>query len=136
MKRFDRAMYAIFLLALLADVARSHAPIAVGGDPTSGMILSAATQLGVGPADGAQFVRRRAAGVFPAAARFKSGGLTLSKWAGILSRQSLPSGSSSPVLLAALACGQGAGTGGRFVPLSPSASPSLTIFEHTGSPAP
>jgi hypothetical protein len=129
-------MFAIFLLALLADVARSHAPIAVGGDPASGMILSAATQLGVGPADGAQFVRRRAAGVFPAAACFKSRGLRLSKWARILARQSLPSDASGPILLAALASGQGAESGSRFVAPPLSAFPSLTIFEHTGSPAP
>lgn len=129
-------MFAIFLLALLADVARSHAPVAVGGDPASGMILSAATQFGVGPADGAQFVRRRAAGVFPAAARFKSGGLTLSKWARILTRQSLPSDAPSPILLAALASGQDAESGSRFVAASLSALPALTVFEHTGSPAP
>jgi hypothetical protein len=127
-------MFAIFLLALLADVARSHAPVAVGGDPASGMILSAATQFGVGPADGAQLVRRSAAGVFPA--RFKSSGLTLSKWAGILARQSLPSDSPSPILLAALASGQDAEFGSRFVAPPLSAFPSLTVFEHTGSPAP
>jgi hypothetical protein len=129
-------MFAIFLLALLADVARSHAPVAVGGDPASGMILSAATQLGVGPGDGAEFVRSRAAGVFPAAARFKSSGLRLSKWAGILGRQSLSSDSSSPILLAVLASGQDAGSGSRFVATHLSVFPALTIFEHTGSPAP
>jgi len=129
-------MFAIFLLALLADVARSHAPVAVGGDPASGMILSAATQFGVGSTDGAQFVRCRAAGVFPAAARFKNSGLTLSNWAGVLARQSLTSDSPSPILLAALASGRVAESGSRFVAPPVSAFPALTVFEHTGSPAP
>ena len=139
MKRFDRAMYAIFLLALLADVARSHAPIAVGGDPTSGMILSAATQLGVAQADGAQFVRRRTASVSPAVARLRSSGLIVSKWAGVLSLhfdRSPRSNLSDSVLLASVASGPGAGASNRVIAAFQPAPPSLAIFEHSGSPAP
>jgi hypothetical protein len=50
-------MYAIFLLVLLADVARAHASVPAGGD--AGLILSAASQLQAGSTDGAILTLRR-----------------------------------------------------------------------------
>jgi hypothetical protein len=50
MRAFDRAMVAMFLLVLLADVARAGA---VGpADTTGGVIRTAATQVRVSPEDG------------------------------------------------------------------------------------
>jgi hypothetical protein len=44
MKTFDRAMYAIFLLVLLADVARGETLVPAGSGASSTMILRAAAQ--------------------------------------------------------------------------------------------
>jgi hypothetical protein len=123
-------MYAIFLLALLADVARSHLPLPVGADSTGGLILSAASQLQAGSNDGAVLVLRRSNGSFPAVVRFKGYSLALSGWAKILSDQS------TLAMLSTSASGPGAGTASPVLRLSQSTSPSRTIFEHTGSPAP
>ena len=124
-------MYAFFLLALLADVARANVPVAVGGDSSGGLILSTAGQLRVGPA--AVLVRRRSNGTFAPAAGFRRCGLTLSRWARILSERTHPS---IPVVLAAAAIGPELGSGAPFHSLFQYVSPSLAIFEHSGSPAP
>jgi hypothetical protein len=133
MKRFDRAMYAFFLLALLADVARANIPAPVGGDSAGGLILSSAGQLRVGPAGGAILVRRRSNGSFAPVSGVKRGGLTLSRWARILSERTH---ASTPVVLATATVVPGADSGSRFDSRFLSASPSLAIFEHSGSPAP
>jgi hypothetical protein len=126
-------MYAIFLLALLADVARSHLPLPVGSDSTGGLILNAASQLQVGSAGNA--VLRRSNGYFPPVASFKGYNFTLSRWAKILTHQST---FVQPTLamLSVSALGPSAGTGSSFTRPFQSASLSRTIFEHTGSPAP
>jgi hypothetical protein len=133
MKRFDRAMYAFFLLALLADVARANVPAQVGGESAGGLILSTAGQLRVGPTGGAVQVRRRSNGPFVPIAGAKRCGLMPSRWARILSERTHPS---TPVVLTAAAIAPREGSGSSFVSLFLSASPSLTIFEHSGSPAP
>ncbi|WP_263354651.1 hypothetical protein [Acidicapsa acidisoli] len=133
MKRFDRAMYAFFLLALLADVARANVPAQVGGESAGGLILSTAGQLRVGPAGGTILVRRRANGPLVPIAGTKRRGLTPSRWARILSERTH---SSTPVVLAAGAIAPREGSGSSFVSLCKSASPSLAIFAHSGSPAP
>jgi len=45
MRRIDRAIFAIFLLALVADVARSYASTPVSSDLSGSLILNAASQL-------------------------------------------------------------------------------------------
>ena len=133
MKRFDRAMYAFFLLALLADVARAQVCLPVGGDSGSGLILNAASQLRVGPGSEAPLLPRRANRSYPSITRLKSAGLSLSGWARVLSAQS---NSVNPGMLPATAFDPDTGSGSLFAGPSQSASPSQTIFEHTGSPAP
>jgi hypothetical protein len=51
-------MFAIFLLALLADVAWSQVPAAVGGDSAGGLILTAAGPLRDGSGEAGYVVRR------------------------------------------------------------------------------
>lgn len=138
MKRFDRAVYAFFLLALLADVARANVPAPVGGDSAGGLILRAAGQLRAGPAGAAVSVRRRSSGGFAPIARSRSTGarLTFSRWAKIFSGQASPLDQSTQVMLVAVAYGPGVGAGVSFDRPFLSDSSSLAIFEHAGSPAP
>jgi hypothetical protein len=136
MKRFDRAMYALFLLALLADVARSHALVAVSGDAGSGLIFRIASQP---PMDAAAVPPRRAGSSVVELVRYKGSRWALARWAEILRSEAKASRSlqtPNPLLLAALVAwpAQGADAS-AFQPLKP-ASPSLGIFEHTASPAP
>ena len=133
MKRFDRAMYAFFLLALLADFARANVPVSVGGEPAGGLVLSSPRQLRGGVAGGAVLARRRASGSFAAANGFRPRGWALARWAKILSERTHPSTS---VVLATTSFGHGFTTGSRFDSISQSAPPSLAVFEHSGSPAP
>jgi hypothetical protein len=133
MKRFDRAMYAFFLLALLADVARANVPVTAGGDSNGGLILSAASQLRVDPAGAAALVRRRSNGPFVPMARFKKSSVALSRWARILSEHSRQL---TPVILAAWVPGPGFSSGLVFDSSIETSSPSLVVFDHTGSPAP
>src|ERR1700735_1290391 len=98
MKRLDRAMYAIFLLVLLADVARAHASVPAGGD--AGLILSAASQLQAGSTDGAILTLRRSDGSSSQIATLACFALTLSGWSGHLhdfSNAALRSNAASPV---------------------------------------
>ena len=133
MKKFDRAMYAIFLLALLADVARSRVPAPGGQDSIGGLILSAANQLRVAPDGGAALAVRRANSSFPAIPGFRSYRSALATWARSLSGQKM---GTNPIILAAMTPGTLAGFASAFVPTTEPVSPSLAIFKHTGSPAP
>ena len=143
MKRLDRAMYAFFLLALLADVARAQVPASFGGDPLSGSIESAARQIRgqirVSPAGEVVLVSRRAAGsgrsarlVLPVA-RNKAANFALAGWARILSAQVQQT---TPVMLAALSSGPEIGFGWALPPGLCATAPACGVFEHTGSPAP
>ncbi len=146
MKRFDRAMYALFLLALLADFARSQVPVSLGGDAAGGLILSAAQELQVGPGDVANLVLRRTGlrtGLMSGLRRgipAPTSTLRLQErsWT-IACLVSVLSGQLDPASLAML--------GGQAAPdLSGHGSPLLAresalprvrvVFDHTGSPAP
>lgn len=137
MKRLDRAMYAFFLLALLADVARAQVPASFGGDPLSGSIESAARQIRgqirVSPAGEVVLVSRRAERSALPVARNKAANFALAGWARILSAQSQQT---TPVMLAALASGPEIGFGSALPPDLCAAAPACGVFEHTGSPAP
>jgi len=128
MKRLDRAMCAIFLLVLLADVARAHASVPAAGD--AGLILSAASQLQAGSADGAILTLRRSEGSSSQMAALACFALTLSGWTG-----NLHDFSSAALHVEALPAMAGVARLASFPPLL-SDSPSLAIFAHTGSPAP
>jgi hypothetical protein len=147
MKRLDRAMYAFFLLALLADVARAQVPASFGGDSASDLagssIQSAARQIRgqirVSPAGEVVLVSRRAGGssrsarlVLPVA-RNKAANFALAGWARILSAQVRQA---TPVMLAALSSGPEIGFGWALPPDLCVAAPACGVFEHTGSPAP
>ena len=128
MKRLDRAVYAIFLLVLLADVARAHASVPAGGD--AGLILSAASQLQAGSTDGAILTLRRSDGSSSQIATLACFALTLSGWSGPLH------GFSNQVMRPDAAFPVDVGAGLALIPPSESAAPSQAIFEHSGSPAP
>jgi len=121
-------MYAIFLLVLLADVARAHASVPAGGD--AGLILSAASQLQAGSTDGAILTLRRSDGSSSQIATLACFALTLSGWSGPLH------GFSNQVMRPDAAFPVDVGAGLALIPPSESAAPSQAIFEHSGSPAP
>src|SRR5580698_834338 len=125
MKRLDRAMYAIFLLVLLADVARAHASVPAGGD--AGLILSAASQLQAGSTDGAILTLRRSEGSSSQIATLACFALTLSGWSGHLHDFS------NQVMRPDAVPSMGIGAGLASIPSSESAAPSQAIFEHFGS---
>jgi len=128
MKRFDRAMYAIFLLVLLADVARAHASVPAGGD--AGLILSAAGQLHAGSADGAILVLRRSDCSSSQIATLGRFALKFSAWSRNLSDLS------NPGIRSEAASSIDVSPGLPFFPPFKPACPSQATFEHTGSPAP
>ena len=128
MKRLDRAVYAIFLLVLLADVARAHASVPAGGD--AGLILSAASQLQAGSTDGAILTLRRSEGSSSQIATLACFALTLSGWPGHLHDFS------NQVMRPDAVPSMDVGAGLVLIPPSESAAPSPAIFEHVGSPAP
>jgi hypothetical protein len=141
MKRLDRAMYALFLLALLADVARAQVPASFGGDAAFGSIESAArqvrgqirAQIRVSPAGEVVLVSRRAVRPALPTAKSKASSFAISQWARILSAQTRQT---TPVMLAALQSVPETGLGGSL-PLGLCAvSYCGGVFEHTGSPAP
>jgi hypothetical protein len=121
-------MYAIFLLVLLADVARAHASVPAGGD--AGLILSAASQLQAGSTDGAILTLRRSEGSSSQIATLACFALTLSGWPGHLRDFS------NQVMRPDAVPSMDAGAGLALIPPSESAAPSPSIFEHVGSPAP
>jgi hypothetical protein len=121
-------MYAIFLLVLLADVARAHASVPAGGD--AGLILSAASQLQAGSTDGAILTLRRSDGSSSQIATLACFALTLSGWSGPLH------GFSNQVMRPDAAFPVDVGAGLASIPPYESAAPSQAIFEHSGSPAP
>jgi len=130
-------MYAIFLLALLADVAWSSIPAVAAGDSDGGMMLSAASQLRPGEVAGANpvRVRRRSNALSASSLKASSYGLTLSRWAkNILDRSGLDR--SSLVMLAAPLFAPGTDASSASIQRQLPAPSSPSIFEHSGSPAP
>jgi len=145
MKRLDRAMFAIFLLALLADVAWSQVPAVVGGDSAGGLILSAARQLQDGSGWEKGVDLRRPHRVFAPRPGFRSYRRMSSLWAHVLSGNAWklnagdsmgrPDGSVA-VLLADSGLLGSPGIGSHFASDLPTDAPSIGVFEHSGSPAP
>ena len=141
-------MYAFFLLALLADVARAQAPASFGGDSASrwagSPVLNATRQIRgqirVSPAGEVVLVSRRNIGgasrsgrlVLPAA-KSKGSSFALSQWARILAAQARQT---TPVMLAALRPESETGLSGLLPPDLCAVSSVGSVFEHTCSPAP
>lgn len=137
MKRFDRATYFIFLLILMADVARAHSLAPVEGD--AGLILSAASQLQGNSGGGAVLAFRRSNSSPLHIAGFRSYRLANSAWSKQFSDSFRQSGlfwHSNVVLGSAWVSMPGANSCTSLVSSFQSASPSLAVFEHSGSPAP
>jgi hypothetical protein len=128
MKRLDRAVYAIFLLVLLADVARAHASAPTGSD--AGLILSAASQLQAGSADGAILALRRPERSSSQIASFESFAQRFSGWSRNLSDVS------NPVMGSGVASANSARAGLACLAQFQSAHPFQSILEHSGRPAP
>jgi hypothetical protein len=126
MKRLDRAMFAIFLLALLADVARAHSAIPAGDD--AGFLLSAASQLQVGPADGTLLEFRKPIASSLPTATLDRFALTFSGWSIKLFSQAI-----LPSRYGSIADGDRSRVS---LPAFQSNSSLPENFEHQGSPAP
>ena len=135
MKRLDRAMYAIFLLVLLADVARAHAAAPAGSDAS--LILSAASQFQGTPSDGtldrAILVLGRSGASTTRVATLDRFALRLSGWSRDLFDFSNPS---NAFTASGASPAADIGSGLAFLADPQSVSPSQSIFEHTGSQAP
>jgi hypothetical protein len=138
-------MYAIFLLALLADVAWSQVPAVVGGDSAGGLILSAAGQLRDGSGWEKGVDLRRSNRVFVQRPGFRSYRLTTSVWANVLSGHAWKLNPSDSVgmsdhavafVLACSVCGHSPGAGSWFASGFALDAPSPGVYEHLGSPAP
>jgi hypothetical protein len=136
MKRFDRAVYAMFLLVLLADVARAHASVPIAGDPAGNLIFTAAQQLRAGSAVGTVLALRRSDGSLAPVARLRNSGYALSAWSHYLSARANPAASSHLVLLSAANLQVGSYSRGFFLPLSQPCAAFSAVFDHTCSPAP
>jgi hypothetical protein len=117
-------MYGLFLLVLLADVARLHAT--VPGEPSGDLIFRAATRLAESQPGTTSPDRRRPATPFSKIAGFKRISLRLSAWTRNFSEYPAPVLQFDSVSASELA----------FVPPFFAAIPSLAIFEHSASPAP
>lgn len=136
MRRFDRAIYAVFLLVLLADVARAHALTPVGSDMASGLMLDAASQIPATSGGAAILALRRSDGSLAPIARWKSSSFALSQWSRILSRHSRPLQIAKLVVLPASISWLSTDSDTSLIFLPSSASPALAIFEHASSRAP
>lgn len=121
-------MFAIFLLALLADVARAHASVPAGGD--AGLILNAASQLQVSPTGDAILVLQRADRSSSHLAALDCFRFRIAGWSRDFS-------DFSSLAMLAVPGSPPDDTGGSPFALIPAfAAPSVAVFEHTGSPAP
>jgi hypothetical protein len=128
MKRLDRAMYAIFLLVLLADVARAHASTPAGSDAS--LILSAASQFQGTPSDSSILALSHSGRPSAQIATLDRFALRLSGWSRDLFDFS------NPLIHSGASPTADVGAGLHCPSTFKSASPSQSIFEHTASPAP
>jgi hypothetical protein len=130
-------MYAFFLLALLADLARAQVPASYGGDSASGSIQSVVRQIRgqirVSPAGEVVLVSRRADRLVLPVSGTKASNFALAGWARILSAQAQQT---TPAMLASLCFEPEIGSGSALAPDLCAAAPARSVFEHTGSPAP
>jgi len=119
-------MYAMFLLVLLADVARAHASVPADGE--SGLILSAASQLQVAPAGGA-ILALRAEGSASQITTLRRFALQFHGW-------SKNFGDFSGASPAVAAVSSETGGSSRFIPPDRPGLSFIAVFEHSGNPAP
>jgi hypothetical protein len=132
-------MYAIFLLAMLADVARARVLVSVIGDSDGGLTLAVSGPMAAGSSAGALVAPRRTEGLPVEFARGSGIRATLERWASVLRGELKPvrgTQTSSPMQLAtmvSLPVGDGGPVAVRAV--GPSAA-FPAIFDHIGSPAP
>jgi hypothetical protein len=117
-------MYGLFLLVLLADVARLHAAVPVETEASGGLIFRAANRLGEIQSGTASQDRRRPA--LSSIAGFRRISLRLSGWTRNFSEYPAP----------VLQFDSASVSAAVLLPASFAAIPSLAIFEHSASPAP
>jgi hypothetical protein len=146
MRTFDRAMYAMFLLVLLADVARAESLSPGRVDVSAGLILSAATHDRVNPVvgtpresrvtDGGEF--RLASPAEGLRKEFFSSYRTVARRYGAAHVGPVRSifDGSYLIAVAAFAPLQGVDIGSAFVQPLLLDAPAIPVIEHTGSPAP
>lgn len=127
MKRFDRAMYAFFLLALLADVARSQVISPTNRDSASELTVRR-SQYAQSP-----LLPRRLDRSSARVMSVKGSSFTLARWARILSAQS--NQSPSAILMAVISHPDACASSPLIQPRSTDPS-SRTLPEHNASPAP
>jgi hypothetical protein len=137
MRQLERAMFAMFLLAMLADGSRLCALTPVAGEAAGQLILSAAPQFGSGTRPAAVLVAvRRADGSLAPIARWKRSDASLAQWSRLMAAHSRFAGVSPLLMTTGSVFRLWAGMDAEpSIPLEPAAS-SLAIFEHNGSPAP
>jgi hypothetical protein len=130
-------MFAVFLLALLADGSRLHALTPVVGEVAGQLSLSATPVFGSGTKPTAVLVAvRRADGSLAPIARWKRSGASLAQWSRLMTARSRFAGASPLLMIAGPTLRYWTGVSAETpIPLEPAAS-SLAIFEHNGSPAP
>ena len=141
-------MFAIFLLALLADVAWSQVPAVVGGDSASGLILSSAGPSREGSGDTGYVLRRssrslRAYRIYRGVplASLQSSAWNAgwkrdlsSRWSGDAVRLALTDLAFMP--LGAFVSGDGSGASPTSLADFQPQIAQLGVYEHSGSPAP
>lgn len=136
MRRIDRAIFAIFLLALVADVARAYASAPVSSEVSGSLILSAASQFQAASSADAVFAFRRAGNSSSPEKRFDKRnprGPALAAWSKALlspSAQWNQLAFVEPALTLAPAAPCAAER------LQPSPFSPLALIEHAGNPAP
>ena len=126
-------MYAIFLLALLADVALSQVLVPVGGESADRLMLSAA-----GPLVGSARVVAplRVDRSLRSIGRLKSYRLAASGLARIFAGEGRRSSGSAPLMLAGSVAGPEIEFDSPVAPTLDASSHTPGIFAHTASPAP
>ncbi|HTJ29139.1 MAG TPA: hypothetical protein VL346_01475 [Acidobacteriaceae bacterium] len=133
MRRIDRAIFAIFLLALVADVARSYASVPVGSEVSGTLILGAASQLHPGGPANTVFPFRRAGSQLPLLEKRTHRAPVLAAWSMALLG---PSAQWSQVAILQPASIFATPPGSHLDLPQPSLFSPLARIEHAGNPAP
>ena len=132
-------MYAIFLLAMLADGARARVLVSVVGESDGGLTLAVSGPMAAGSSAGALVAPRRTEGLPVEFARGSGIRATLERWASVLRGELKPSRgvhSSSPLLAATMVSWPVGDAGPVAVRAVGPRAAFPSIFEHIGSPAP
>jgi hypothetical protein len=135
MRRFDRAMFAMFLLVLLADGSRSYALAPAAAQP-GGLILSVASQFSASAGGVAVLAVRRADGSLAPIARWNRSSGSFTQWSRVLAARSGSGSVSNLLMLPVPALPSWTGRSAPSTILPQPAIPALAVFEHSGSPAP